>query len=60
MSVPLAWIVQMLGVLEVSVTVRGAEDVADDEKAPDPGAIGSATSGKVITWGRVAIAKLRY
>jgi hypothetical protein len=39
----------MFGVFEVNVTVKGAEEVADEENAPDPGAIGSGTSGNVIT-----------
>jgi hypothetical protein len=49
MSVPLAWMVQTFGVLEVKVTVRGADEVADEENAPAPGAIGKGTSGNVIT-----------
>jgi hypothetical protein len=49
MSVPFAWMVQTFGVLEVRVIVRGADEVADEENAPDPGAIGSGTSGNVMT-----------
>jgi hypothetical protein len=49
MSVPFGAIVHTFGVFEVNVTVSGADVVAEDEKAPEPGAIGSGDSGNVIT-----------